>query len=154
MNIGIRPLTCAWAYVLVIWEGFSRRVINSTLTANYRLLLSGLPAERIIGSKSNDHFWYRTHSGTLNYYASAMRYDIAYATSRLSQFNARPTEGSKAALLRVLGYLNTTSRAPRICGRFSSQPDKVRIYSDSDHGGLRFVDGRSQSGLIVVWSCS
>ena len=78
-----------------------------------------------------------------------MRYDIAYATSRLSQFNTRPTEGSKAALLRVLGYLKGTP-AFSICGRFSSAPDTVRIYSDSDHGGLRFVDGRSQSGLIVL----
>ena len=74
---------------------------------------------------------------------------IAYATLRLSQFNTRPTEGSKAALLRVLGYLKGTTDFS-ICGRFSSQPDKVRIYSDSDHGGLRFVDGRSQSGLIVL----
>ena len=36
--------------------------------------------------------------------------DVAYATSRLSQFNTRPTEGSKAALLRVLGYLKGIPR--------------------------------------------
>lgn len=130
------------AYLEDISELRDSRVISNPMRNQYAMHQDTRPLN------SDDASWYRTHSGTLNYYASALRYDIAYATSRLSQFNTRPTEGSKVALLRVLGYLKGTTDFS-ICGRFSSEPDKVRIYSDSDHGGLRFVDGRSQSGLIV-----
>ncbi len=54
--------------------------------------------------------WYRTHSGTLNYYASAMRYDIAYATSQLSQFKLAQLKGRRQL---CCGY-SATSRAPQI----------------------------------------
>ena len=131
------------AYLDEIPELKDYRVVSNPMRNQYAMYQDSRPLNPEAAS------WYRTHCGTLNYYASAMRYDIAYATSRLSQFNTRPTEGSKAALLRVLGYLKGTT-AFSICGRFSSAPDTVRIYSDSDHGGLRFVDGRSQSGLIVL----
>ena len=124
------------AYLDEIPELKDYRVVSNPMRNQYAMYQDSRPLNPEAAS------WYRTHCGTLNYYASAMRYDIAYATSRLSQFNTRPTEGSKAALLRVLGYLKGTT-AFSICGRFSSAPDTVRIYSDSDHGGLRFVDGRS-----------
>jgi len=41
---------------------------------------------------------YRSIVGALNFYACALRYDIAYPVSRLSQFSCRPTEGSELYL--------------------------------------------------------
>ena len=52
---------------------------------------------------------YRSVVGALNFYACALRYDIAYPVSRLSQFSCRPTEGSEMALAQVLAYLNCTT---------------------------------------------
>ena len=46
---------------------------------------------------------YRSIVGALNFYACALRYDIAYPVSRLySQFSCRPTEGSEKVLKRLL----------------------------------------------------
>ena len=49
---------------------------------------------------------YRSIVGAMNYYATALRYDIAYPASRLSQFSVHPTVGAEMALHRVLSYLN------------------------------------------------
>ena len=91
------------AYLDEIPELKDYRVVSNPMRNQYSMYQDSRPLHPEAAS------WYRTHCGTLNYYASAMRYDIAYATSRLSQFNTRPTEGSKAALLRVLGYLKGTT---------------------------------------------
>jgi hypothetical protein len=110
---------------------------------------------------------YRSIVGALNFYACALRYDIAYPVSRLSQFSCRPTEGSEKALAQVLAYLNCTTDFA-LCGsgdsglsvrtvetamsnlKHNSLGDVVDVYSDSDHAGQRAEHSKSQSGMIIL----
>ena len=103
----------------------------------------------------------------MNFYACALRYDIAYPVSRLSQFSCRPTEGSEKALAQVLAYLNCTTDFA-LCGsgdsglsvstvetamsnlKHNSLGDVVDVYSDSDHAGQRAEHSKSQSGMIIL----
>ena len=91
---------------------------------------------------------YRSIVGALNYYATTLRYDIAYPASRLSQFSCRPTVGAELALHRVLSYMKCTTDF-RICAKVA-QSDTVECYSDSDHAGDRIVDCRSQSATMIL----
>ncbi len=50
--------------------------------------------------------WVRSVVGQLQFLATMVRYDISHAVSRLSQCSHTPTEGSRKALCRILGYLN------------------------------------------------
>ena len=52
--------------------------------------------------------WVRSVVGQLQFLATMVRYDISHAVSRLSQYSHTPTEGSRKALCRILGYLMTT----------------------------------------------
>ena len=45
---------------------------------------------------------YQQLVGALNYFSMTTRYDIAHATSRLSQMSANPTKGAARALKRVV----------------------------------------------------
>ena len=93
--------------------------------------------------------WYRAVVGSLNFYACATRYDIAYAVSRLAQFSSRPTVSSKVALERVLSYLKTHT-AFNLTAKVSTTTNDIRIYSDSDHAGDKSFDCRSQSGTMII----
>ena len=48
---------------------------------------------------------YRSQVGSLNYFSMATRFDIALATSRLSQLAHKPTRSAQQAMQRVLQYL-------------------------------------------------
>ena len=74
---------------------------------------------------------YRSIVGAINYYATALRYDIAYPASRLSQFSVHPTVGAEMALHRVLSYLKCTSDFSISAAR--TVADDLECYSDSDH---------------------
>ena len=83
-----------------------------------------------------------------------VRYDVAHAVSRLGQYNQKPTEGSRLALMGVLGYMGGSADF-KIEGTVEGEPDKIRIksqstYSDSDHGGDRHLTTRSQSGTMIL----
>ena len=41
----------------------------------------------------------------IQYLSHMVRYDVAHAVSRVGQYNQKPTEGSRLALMRVLGYM-------------------------------------------------
>ena len=77
---------------------------------------------------------YRSVVGSLNYFAACTRYDIAYATSRLSRHCAYPTQGNWDAMMRVLSYLKATE-AFGIGSPVTKGIDVVEYYSDSDHAG-------------------
>ena len=77
------------------------------------------------------------------------RYDIAHSASRLGQYSAKPTEGARKALCRVLGYLKHTLDF-RLMGVIEEGEDEFRVYSDSDHAGDKQETKRSQSGTIVT----
>ena len=85
---------------------------------------------------------YRKQVGALNYYAMTTRYDIAYPTSKLSQYSDSPTEGANAALKRVLGYLRTTVEFELRGER--RLKDEVKYYSDSDHAADK------RDGLVLT----
>ena len=71
-------------------------------------------------------------------------------------YSHTPTEGSRKALCRILGYLLYTadfrieghvhgSSDPLVC-----PPDHIAIYSDSDHASDKKVDTRSQTGIMIL----
>ena len=92
---------------------------------------------------------YRSRVGSLNYFAMGSRYDIAHATSRLSQFSQAPTKSSQQAMERVLVYLRT-HLSRRLRGARKDGRDSVAMFSDSDHGGDRPHELRSQTGMVVM----
>jgi hypothetical protein len=92
---------------------------------------------------------YRSRVGSLNYLATTTRFDIAHATSKLSSKSAAPTKGAEAAMNRVLQYLRTT-KARRLVGTRRGGQDVVDVFSDSDHGGDRPHEMRSQTGLMIM----
>ena len=93
--------------------------------------------------------WVRSVVGQLQFLATMVRYDISHAVSRLSQYSHTPTEGSRKALCRILGYLMTTVEF-RIEGRVHGPSDHIAIYSDSDHASDKKTDTRSQTGTITL----
>ena len=100
------------------------------------------------GVSEQEHRWYRSMLGSLNWYTN-IRYDIAYEVARLAQYAAKPTRGAMKALKRVLAYLSTTRHTqlavPRVYG------DTMHVYSDSDHAGDKAMgDTRSHTGVIML----
>ena len=61
------------AYLDEIPELKDYRVVSNPMRNQYAMYQDSRPLN------PEEASWYRTHSGTLNYYASAMHYDIAYA---------------------------------------------------------------------------
>jgi len=100
--------------------------------------------------------WVRSVVGQLQFLATMVRYDISHAVSRLSQYSHTPTEGSRRALCRILGYLMSTVDF-RIEGKVHGPsdhleccPDHIAIYSDSDHASDKKIDTRSQTGIMIL----
>ena len=117
--------------------------VNNPMVDRYYALKDDTPLE------GEEITWYRSMIGALNYYSCATRYDISYAVSRLSQFNTKPTEGSRKALYKILQYLSCNAEFA-IVGRYGGDYDEVECYSDSDHAGDRGIDCRSQTGIFVM----
>ena len=92
---------------------------------------------------------YRSKIGACNYFVSTLRYDIAYAISRLGQLSQAPTVGAMRALDRVIQYLGETT-AFCIGGRLSTTGDVYRFQSDSDHAGDRPLSRKSQTGMFFT----
>ena len=83
---------------------------------------------------NEDKVKYQSIVGTLNYFATQLRYDISYATNRLSQHSSDPKQSSWTAMQRVLSFmLSTTDFA--ITGRMLDGVDSMHSYSDSDLAG-------------------
>jgi len=93
--------------------------------------------------------WVRSVVGQLQFLATMVRYDISHAVSRLSQYSHTPTEGSRKALCRILGYLMSTVEF-RIEGKVHGSSDHIDIYSDSDHASDKKIDTRSQTGILIL----
>jgi hypothetical protein len=96
----------------------------------------------------NDQAVYRHAVGSLNYFAKATRYDIAFCVSRLSRKMACADVGAWKSLMHLLGYLAGTVGF-RIGGLVSMGVDSFHFYVDSDHAGDRSMDSRSQTGFLV-----
>ena len=91
---------------------------------------------------------YQQLVGGLNYFAMTTRYDIAHATSRLSQMAANPTQGAAKALKRVLRYLRANDKLV-LEGEVTNK-NELECYSDSDHAGERPQCTHSQTGAMIT----
>lgn len=95
--------------------------------------------------KIDQRFPYQELIGGLLYLAVCTRPDIAFACSKLSQYNTCYNESHWVAAKRVLRYLSGT-----ICYglNFRRGSDKIEISSDADWAG-NITDRKSYSGFIT-----
>ena len=119
-----------------------------------RIVKCPMPDSSEIASNATDlgsleATFYRMAVGQIQYLSHMVRYDVAHAVSRLGQYNQKPTEGSRLALMRVLGYMGGSADF-KIEGTVEGEPDKIAVYSDSDHGGDKHLTTRSQSGTMIL----
>ena len=99
--------------------------------------------------KGEDINKYQSKMGVINYYAWTLRYDIAYAASRLSQYNDKPTKGALKGLYRILSYLKATPDF-KAKGLFGPKEDRFNYSSDSDHAGDVPITTCSHSGTMLM----
>ena len=94
------------------------------------------------------HKKYRSIVGSLQYFATQTRYDIAHALSRLGQYNAAPTEAAWKCLMKVIAYLKgTTTKCLKAPVTSKCQWD---MYVDSDWAGDREMTTRSHTGMVFL----
>jgi len=94
---------------------------------------------------------YQSIVGSLNYFGMASRYDIAFATARLSQASAKPTVGAEKAMVRVLKYLQQHPKHKIEFERSGKDgKDDFEFYSDSDHGGDQGFTTMSHTGAMFM----
>ena len=87
--------------------------------------------QAVSGEEMCNVIFYQRLTGSLNHLAVFTRPDIAFAVSKLAQFNSNPTAIHLKAALHVLHYLKGTRN---LCIVYKRQEQKVIIvgYSDSD----------------------
>lgn len=93
-------------------------------------LLKAKPSDTMANEK-----YYQRVTGSLNHLTVYSRPDIAFAISKLSQFNSAPTATHLNAAVHVLPYLKGTRD---LCLVYKRQPSTVNAnvvgYSDADWG--------------------
>ena len=105
---------------------------------------------------------YQELTGSLNHAALFSRPDIAFAVSKLSQFNSDPTETHMRAARHVLAYLKSTIDYCIVYGgasdidiyayAFAFCPrDRISVlgFADADHGTDK-DDRKSQTGYVFM----
>ena len=70
--------------------------------------------------------------GSLSYYATCTRYDIAYAVSRCAQFLENPTQGTVEAIKRIMAYLVGTMNKRLTAVRNGATEWMMYLNSDED----------------------
>lgn len=90
---------------------------------------------------------YQSIIGTILYIALGTRPDICFAVTRLSRYNANPSEAHLSAARYVLRYLKSTSTM-KITYEGNSMADYLS-YSDSDWAADR-DDRHSTSGFVLM----
>ena len=97
--------------------------------------------------KQADQNLYQQIIGSLNHLAVYSRPDIAFAVSKLAQFNRDPSTTHLNAARHILRYLCGT-RTFKIT--YGKSPDLVLIgYADASHGG-DWDDGKSTTGYVFL----
>ena len=109
--------------------------------------------------KRTDPQSYQELTGSLNHAAVFSRPDIAFAVSKLSQFNSDPTETHMKAARRVLAYLKGTINHSIVYGNASHNdihaytrafhPDQVLGFADADYA-MDKDDRKSQTGYVFM----
>ena len=100
-----------------------------------------------VGDQEGKEF--RSWCGTLNYFAVASRYDIAFAVAKLSQFSSAPTVSAVKAMRRVIRYLKSVPSMASGVQWKHGDGDEFKFYSDSDHCGDKKSTARSHTGTIM-----
>ena len=126
-------------------EEFSGLAVVGAPMPNKHLLT--VESERLNAKK---HKRYRSILGSLQYFATQTRYDIAHPLARLGQFCENPTEAAYKALLRVIAYLKGTA------DRALEAPVRMMehcvwdCYVDSDWAGDMGLGTRSHTGMVFL----
>ena len=95
------------------------------------------------------HVKYRQGVGYINYAAGAVRPDLSYASSQLSQVLHKPRERHYKAMLHTLRYL-ASSADLAIC--YDAKASKeLTVYTDSDYAGCKGTR-KSVSGAIFMYA--
>ena len=92
---------------------------------------------------------YQSDIGVCTFFSITTRYDIAYATSKLGQYSAKPTVGARKALNKMLSYLRN-NHTFSIQGIFAPKHDITSYYSDSDHAGSMPYHSHSHTGNMLL----
>jgi hypothetical protein len=93
---------------------------------------------------------YQELTGSLNHLAITSRPDIAFAVSRLCQFNSKPTATHLKAARRVLRYaIHTHNYSLKYCGDRSSEL-QLLSFADVDYGS-NLINRRSTTGYVFVF---
>ena len=114
------------AYIdkLVTEFGLINAKVTSTPLDKSLPLLNATPGEKMCNPE-----YYQRLTGSLNYLAVFTRPDIAFAVSKLAQFNANPSAIHLKAALHVLRYLKGTRN---LCIVYKRQEHTTTIVSHSD----------------------
>ena len=122
--------------------------------ANIRPVSAPMPDRKELLSNPKEvsiteHKWIRSTVGSLSYFATHSRPDIAYEVNRVSQCLEKPTQGTILAVRRIIAYIAGTLdfqlEAPRVKGT------DWHLYSDSDHAGDRAINGtKSVTGVVFL----
>ncbi|MCP4339239.1 MAG: hypothetical protein GY799_10210, partial [Desulfobulbaceae bacterium] len=124
--------------------GFSDTKMSSTpMEVNTKIYIGNE------NSKIFDQQKYQSAIGSLLYLASATRPDLAFAVSKLAQFNSSPTTDHWGMIRKVFSYLRKTKNLGLLYS--PSSPHNLIGYSDSDFAG-DVNDRRSTSGFVFIRS--
>jgi hypothetical protein len=110
-------------------------------------LVHATPDDKLVDPTS-----YQELTGSLNHLAITSRPDIAFAVSKLCQFNSKPTFTHLKAARRVLRYaIHTRDYSLKYCGDGSSVLQLLG-FADADYGS-NLIDRKSTTGYIFILCC-
>ena len=155
-------------YIAINQTGYIDRILERFQMVNCKTaktpLNPSLPLRKATPTdKRTDQNSYQELTGSLNHAAVFSRPDIAYAASKLSQFNSDPTETHMKTARHVLRYLKGTRDYCIVYGNsqnveippMNDDEDNglhgvfITGYADADHGGDK-DDRKSTTGYIFV----
>ncbi|TID29307.1 hypothetical protein CANINC_002029 [Pichia inconspicua] len=116
------------------------RKISTPMTPNFQFDKQTESSLIIDGDQlAQEIHWFREVVGCLQYLATALRPDIAYAANYMARFCMYPHPKLKAELIRILRYTYQTRDYKIRYTRFTSDIEKLNesliTYSDADYAG-------------------
>ena len=157
IEIGVEEADGA-TYVTMTQEQDVRAFAEAQGISMVRMGRSPMPDKhRIFKDKTlltaKEHKEYRSIVGSLMWFATGTRFDVAHSVARLGQWLESPTKGAMDEARRVAAYVVMTAghviRAV-IRGGPTSGKNVWERFTDSDHGGDKGVDLRSHTGVILM----
>ena len=141
---GVGLALSATTYVKTIVEKFEKlfdchfKSVKTPMEENYHPEVDDSPL-----ASEKDAAIFRSVIGSCNWMIILGRYDISYATSSLSRFNAAPREGHIKAVQRILCYLKTFSKGKLLFD--TSYPDHSKFpVEDHDSWGEVYPEAEEE----------